>query len=80
ATAAGVRRAGGSHSPALSTPALSPIAADGGVGGTPSEPLRQFMTARHEGNTVFYTPDSAPATPGGDESYEFNNTGFSALR
>lgn len=77
ASASAVREAGGSESSVLlSTPGISPIAADGGI---PSEPLLQFMTAKHEGNNIFYTPDSAPATPG-DESYEFNNTGFSALR
>ena len=77
ASTSAVREAGGSeNSVFLSTPGISPIAVDGGI---PSEPLRQFMTAKHEGNNIFYTPDSAPATPG-DESYEFNNTGFSALR
>ena len=74
--ASAVREAGGNQSPFLSTPEISPIAADGGI---PSEPLRQFMTAKREGYNVFYTPDSAPATPG-NESYEFQNTGSSALR
>ena len=69
-------RVAGTESPAFVTPGVSPIATDGGA---PSEPLRQFMTEKLEGNNLYYTPDSAPTTPG-EEPYEFHNTGFAALR